>query len=90
MGGVEEFWGERLVGMLQQLKTNGKFGEMEQTMMTKIIGQQQLLVNEVIDKINGRVTGANGEQRKYGMVFSKEEYTLLLNHVHACGGYKDV
>ncbi|MBW0565380.1 hypothetical protein O181_105095 [Austropuccinia psidii MF-1] len=27
MGGVAEFWGERLVGMLQQLKTNDKFGK---------------------------------------------------------------
>ncbi|MBW0506696.1 hypothetical protein O181_046411 [Austropuccinia psidii MF-1] len=90
MNGVAEFWGKRLVGALQKIKTNERFGDMEQTMMMKIIGQQRLLVHAVMGCLSEENPKKSQQRRRNGIVFKSEEYNQILEHVRQEDGYQQV
>ncbi|MBW0501189.1 hypothetical protein O181_040904 [Austropuccinia psidii MF-1] len=83
LGGVAEFWGECLVGLLQNLNTNEKFGEMEMTMLTKMISQQRLAAEHPLDKWLRPEERAEGLRKTTRMHVKGEYYDQLLAYVRA-------
>ncbi|MBW0480007.1 hypothetical protein O181_019722 [Austropuccinia psidii MF-1] len=81
MGGVSEFWGENMVGILQKVWTSEKFGEMEKTIMNKVIVWQKLMASRGLDQYlqsNGSVIEAS---KTHDFVLVDNVYLLLLAHV---------
>ncbi|MBW0462576.1 hypothetical protein O181_002291 [Austropuccinia psidii MF-1] len=88
MGGVSEYWGENMVGILQKVRTSEKFGEMEKTIMNKVIVWQKLMASRGLDQYlqsNGSVIEAS---KTHDFVLAEDVYLLLLAHVtethHGC------
>ncbi|MBW0529826.1 hypothetical protein O181_069541 [Austropuccinia psidii MF-1] len=76
LSGVAEYWGERLIGILQNLNTNERFGDMELTMITKIISQQRLKAKAPLEKHLAQ--------------HDKETAPKQRTHMHIEGGYYEM
>ncbi|MBW0491368.1 hypothetical protein O181_031083 [Austropuccinia psidii MF-1] len=81
LSGVAEYWGERLIGILQNFNTNEWFGDMELTMISKIISQQCLKAKAPLEEHLAPHNKETAPRQCTHMHIEGSYYESLLQHI---------
>ncbi|KAH9461056.1 hypothetical protein MJO29_009561 [Puccinia striiformis f. sp. tritici] len=83
LNGIAEWGGERLIGVLQKVKTNGQKGSMDQTILRKACELQRVLVKQELgESLESKESNASG-QRGMCIELTEEVYSGILSAYRA-------
>ncbi|POW15320.1 hypothetical protein PSTT_02183 [Puccinia striiformis] len=83
LNGIAEWGGERLIGVLQKVKTNGQKGSMDQTILRKACELQRVLVEQGLgESLESKESNASG-RRGMCIELTEEVYSGILSAYRA-------